>query len=127
MVEITFHGDRVRFNIQGWDKLWSVKSELDIPIAHVRAVRIDPEPARGWFHGIRVPGTDIPHVITAGTFYQKDGWVFFDVHDPDKTIVLDLDHEHYKRLVIEVADPATSVASLEDALAHNARVQSAMK
>src|SRR5580658_7483581 len=109
MVELTIGDERVRFEVQGWDKLWSLKSELDIPLAHIRGVRIDPEPARGWFHGLRVPGTDIPHVITAGTFYQRDGWVFFDVRDPEKTIVLELDHERYKRLVIEVADPAATV------------------
>ena len=115
MVDITLDGDRVRFEVQGWDKLWALKSELSIPLSHVRGVRIDPEAARGWFHGLRVPGTDIPHVITAGTFYQKDGWVFFDVHDPEKTIVLDLDHEHYKRMVIEVADPPAAVKLLEGA------------
>ncbi|HTR78540.1 MAG TPA: DUF4429 domain-containing protein [Gemmatimonadaceae bacterium] len=115
MVDITLDGDRVRFEVQGWDKLWALKSELSIPLSQVRGVRIDPEAARGWFHGLRVPGTDIPHVITAGTFYQKDGWVFFDVHDPEKTIVLDLDHEHYKRMVIEVADPPAAVKLLEGA------------
>ena len=38
--------------------------------------------------------------------------VCYHVHHPDNTIVLELDHEHYKRLVIEVADPAASVAML---------------
>lgn len=127
MVELTIGTDHVRFEMKGWDKIWALKSDLQIPLSHIRAVRVDPEPARGWYHGLRVPGTDIPGVITAGTFHQKDGWVFFDVHDPDKTIVLDLDHEHYKRLVIEVADPAATVASLQAALARNGMVQGAMK
>ena len=37
--------------------------------------------------------------------------VCYHVHHPDNTIVLELDHEHYTRRVIEVADPA-SVAML---------------
>jgi hypothetical protein len=116
MVEVTVQGDRVRFVVQGWDKLWALKSELEIPLAHITSARIDPEPARGWWHGIRLPGTSIPGLLTAGTFYQKDGAVFYDVHDPEQTIVLELEHEHYRRLVIEVASPGAVVDSIRRAL-----------
>ncbi|HEY7894585.1 MAG TPA: hypothetical protein VIC24_06770 [Gemmatimonadaceae bacterium] len=116
MVEISVEGDRVRFDVDGWDKMWALKSRLEIPLAHITSVRIDSEPARGWWHGFRMPGTQIPGVLTAGTFYQHDGAVFYDVHDPDHTIVIELDHEHYHRLVVEVADPPAAVKLLDDAL-----------
>jgi len=115
MVEISVVGDRVRFEVEGLDKFWALKSHLEIPLEHVLNARIDPEPARGWWHGVRLPGTQIPGVLTAGSFYQHGGFVFYDVHNPDNTIVLDLDHEHYKQLVIEVADPAAAVALLSRA------------
>jgi hypothetical protein len=117
MVEISINRDRVRFEVEGWDKLWAFKSRLEIPLAHIRSVRIDPEPARGWWHGLKLAGTGIPGVFTAGTFIQSDGAVFFDVHDPERTIVLELDHEHYKRLVLEVSSPEAALALLNDALA----------
>ncbi|CAN5856570.1 hypothetical protein BH11GEM2_BH11GEM2_24630 [soil metagenome] len=112
MVEISIADGRVHFEVKGWDKLWALHSRLEIPVEHIRAVRADPEPARGRWHGFRLPGTQIPGLLTAGTFYQDGEWVFYDVHHPDNTIVLELDHEHYKRLVIEVADPAAAVALL---------------
>jgi len=117
MVTVTVEGDRVRFEVEGWDKLWALKSQLEIPLAHIASVRVDPEPARGWWHGLRMPGTQVPGVLTAGTFYQSGGAVFYDVHDPEGTIVLELDHEHYKRLVIEVEHPAEVVARLQAAVA----------
>jgi hypothetical protein len=117
MVTVSVEGDRVRFSVEGWDKLWALKSELEIPVSHIRAARADPEPARGWWHGLRLPGTQIPGVLTAGTFYQSDGAVFYDVHDPERTVVIDLDHEHYKRLVIEVEKPAHVVTLLQSAIA----------
>ena len=80
-------------------------------------MRAHPEPARGWWYGFRMPGSQIPGVLTAGTFYQSDGAVFYDVRDPDQTIVLELNHEHYKRLVIEVEDPDATVARLKRAMA----------
>jgi hypothetical protein len=115
MVHISIHGDRIRFEVEGWDKLWALKSHLEIPVAHIRSVRVDPEPARGWWHGLRLAGTQLPGVLTAGMFYQHDGAVFYDVHDPERTIVLDLDHEFYKRLVLEVADPAAAVLDIQRA------------
>jgi hypothetical protein len=118
MVRVSITGDRVRFDVEGWDKLWAFKSQLDIPVAHIRSVRFDPDAATGWWHGLRIPGTQIPGVITAGTYYQRDGAVFYDVHDPQRTIVLELDHEHYKRLVVEVEDPLATVKQLQAALHH---------
>lgn len=112
MVDITIENGRVHFDVQGWDRLWALRSRLEIPVEHIHSVRIDPEPAKGWWHGLRLPGTQIPGLLTAGTFFQDGDWVFYDVHDPENTIVLELDHEHYKRLVIEVADPAAAVARL---------------
>ncbi len=117
MVRVSIEADRVRFEVEGWDKLWALRSSLEIPLAHIRSVRIDPEPARGWWHGLRLPGTQIPGILTAGTFYQSGGAVFYDVHDPARTSVLELDHEHYPRLVIEVHDPAATVDTIRSALA----------
>jgi hypothetical protein len=117
MVHVSIHSDRVRFEVEGWDKLWALKSQLEIPVAHIRAVRADPEPARGWWHGLRLPGTQVPGILTAGTFYQSDGFVFYDVHDPERTVVIDLDHEQYQRLVIEVANPAEVVERLRSVIA----------
>jgi hypothetical protein len=37
--------------------------------------------------------------------------VFWDVHDPKKTI--SLEHEFYRKLIIEVADPSATVAMLQ--------------
>ena len=117
MVTVTVQGDRVRFEVEGWDKLWALKSQLEIPLTHIRSVRADPEPARGWWHGLRLPGTQIPGLLTAGSFYQSGGFVFYDVHDPERTVVIELDHEHYQRLVIEVADTANVVETLRSAIA----------
>ncbi len=116
MVEISYVGDRVHFEVEGSDRFWAFKSHLDIPLAHITSAWIDPAAAKGWWHGMRLPGTNIPGVILAGTFYQSEGKVFFDVHHPDRTIIIELDHETYHHLVIEVADPEAELAKLRRAL-----------
>ena len=44
-----------------------MKNRLDIPLAHIKAARIDPNAARGWWHGIRFPGRQIPGLGFAGS------------------------------------------------------------
>ena len=116
MVEVTVAGGAAVFEIEGLDKLWSLQSRLEIPLAHIKGVRLDPAIARGWRHGLRAPGTQVPGVITAGTFYQHGKRVFWDVHDPDRTIVVELVDERYDELVVEVESPTTVQGRLQQAL-----------
>jgi hypothetical protein len=116
LVEIWIADSVVVFAVQGMDRLWSLKSQIEVPLSHITGVVADPDAARGWWHGFRLPGTQIPGVITAGTFYQNGRRVFYDVHDTDKTIVIELDHEQYDQLVVEVANPQAEVAKLTSAV-----------
>ena len=115
MVEIEIAGDVAVLEVRGWSKLWALKSRLEIPLANVRGVRADPQAARGWWKGIRAPGTHIPGVIAAGTFYRDGKRVFWDVRDPERTIVIELADDDYDELIVEVADPAAEVGRIQGA------------
>jgi len=65
---------------------------------------------------MRLPGSFIPGVLTAGTFYQHGEFTFWDVHDPDKTIVITLHDETYGRLVVEVQNPEAAISDISTAL-----------
>ena len=86
------------------------------PATHVVGAQADPQEAQGWWRGIRSGGTQIPGVITAGTFYQDGERVFWDVHNHEKTVVIKPTDERYARLVIEVEDPPATVTVIEEAL-----------
>ena len=78
---------KLTLHVRGADKLWAFKSSLEIALVHITGVRADPEAARGWYHGIRMPGTNVPGVIT-----------------------------HYNELVVEVDDPEAAVGLILNAL-----------
>ncbi|WP_432977422.1 hypothetical protein [Dactylosporangium sp. CA-233914] len=116
MAKVSIDGDELVVEIEGMDKLWSLKSRLVIPLANVRGATADPgiaaEPK-----GTKAPGTHLPGVITAGTFHQDGERVFWNVRDGARTIVIQLADERYSRLVVEVADPAATVTLIERAVA----------
>ena len=113
MIEISLGPGVLILDVQGWSKLWTLKSRLEIPLENIRGVRVDPEIARGWWKGIRAPGTHIPGVIVAGTFYHDGKRVFWDVRDAESTIVIELIDESYDQLIVEVADPLAAVTKIE--------------
>src|ERR1700733_10864157 len=116
MVDLSISSGNLVLHVRGADKLWAFKSSLEIPVAHVAEVRPDPVIARAWWHGIRMPGTSIVGVLTAGTFYQDGKRVFWDVHNPDQTVVIGLKDERYNQLIVEVADPIAALELVKDAL-----------
>jgi len=115
-VDLSIAEGKLMLNVRGADKLWAFRSSLEIPLVHIAGVRADPEVARGWYHGIRMPGTNVPGVITAGTFYRDGKRVFWDVHHPERTIVIDLHDERFNQLVVEVADPEAAVKLIQNVL-----------
>lgn len=116
MTEVELTRDSLVVHVRGMDQLWALKSRLEIPLSHVVGAEVDPELAREWHKGIRASGTHVPGVITAGTFYQEGERVFWDVHDPEKAVVIQLQEERYARLVIEVEDPRATAAAIQKPL-----------
>jgi hypothetical protein len=115
MARMDIAGDKLIVEIEGLDKLWAFKSRLEIPLANVRGATADPGAARGP-KGIRNAGAHFPGILTAGTFHIDGERVFWDVRDPAKAVVIQLNDERYTRLIIEVADPRTTVDLIEHAI-----------
>ena len=99
----------LHLNIQGSDKLWALKSRMELPLINVVGATSAATEAREWLHGLRLGGTHVPGVVSAGRFYSHGKWVFWDVHDPDKAIAIELRDQRYSKLVIEVDDPDAEI------------------
>jgi hypothetical protein len=63
-------------------------------------------------------------VLTAGTFYQHGKRVFWDVHNPENTVVIELRDERYDELIVEVADPQLIVEQVRAALPNSNEAKS---
>ena len=116
MVELEIANNNLVIHVKGADKLWAFRSTLEIPLTHIAGVRTDPAIADGWWKGFRFPGTNLPGVIAAGTFYYHGKTVFWDVHHGENAIILDLHDERYDELIVEVADTGAAVQMIRNAV-----------
>lgn len=116
MVQVSIGNSTAVFTVQGLHKVWALKSRLEFPLAHVADVRAaDPGVLRGWWKGLRLPGTHLPGVLAAGTFYKDGQRTFWDVRDASRAIVVELTNEPYHQLIVEVADPTAEIARFQAA------------
>ncbi len=114
MTEVEIAGGEMRVVVEGFDKVLALRSSIAVPLSHIRGASQDPDALREP-HGLRLMGTSLPGVVAAGSFYDGE-WLFMDVHDPDRAVKIELDHERYKALIVEVADPAATVQAINAAI-----------
>jgi len=113
VTEVEIAGGTLIDHVRDMHKLWALRSRLEIPLAQVSDAEESSETAHGGAKGFKLPGTYIPGVIPASTFYHEGDRVFWGVHDPEKAVVVRLTGERYARLVIEVADPVATTATVQ--------------
>jgi hypothetical protein len=116
MVNVSVEANRAIFTVEGMHKLWAIKSRIEIPLTHITGVDVNHDQVSSWWHGFKVLGTDLPGLFAMGTFYYHGELVFWDVTDLRKTIIVSLEHERYKKLIIEVDDPAATADMLNAAI-----------
>jgi hypothetical protein len=121
VTKVEIEDGRLIARIQGLDQVLAFKSELSIPLTHVKGAAVSPpEVRRRWRNPLRIRllGSDMPYVVMAGSFVFLEGeHAFWDVHDPDGTVVIELDHEKFAKLVLEVEDPEATTAAINAAVA----------
>jgi len=119
VTEYTITGSTLELTVEGMDKLWALRSHLSIPLHDITEVHSEPNKGVEALSGVKVAGARIPGVLQAGTFAGTDGLMFWDVHRPGHAIVISLEHEHYRALVVDVQDPDTAAAEIGQAAANS--------
>jgi hypothetical protein len=109
--------DSLTVHIQGADKLWALRSQLQIPLVNVISAQAANVEAHKWFHGLRLAGAEIPGVISVGRFCSHGEHVFWDVHEPDRAIAIGLRDNRFDKLVIEVENPEREIGRIREAIA----------
>ncbi|MEV6868437.1 hypothetical protein AB0M44_46595 [Streptosporangium subroseum] len=100
--------------LQGLRQVFGRWRPLTIPWTHIKGASIDERVARS-FPGARWGvSSHIPGVITLGSFWRDGRRDFWDVRDPRKAVIVELTGEKYDRLILEVAEPVTAAATINE-------------
>jgi hypothetical protein len=115
MAAIRIDGTELVVEMHGLaEKMMALRSEIRVPLAHVKGIRARPAELFDDTFIVRVFGASLIDTHL-GYFWKKgDGIVFVDVHNlrEGNILVVDLEHEKLKHLYVECAggEPAEELA-----------------
>jgi hypothetical protein len=107
MATIEIKDKALHVNIEGLDKILALRSSITVPLSHIRSVAARPDISKLMYMSVtaKFRGVNTPGHLLAGTLVMADGSgdVFCDVRDGENAIAIELHHEQYKRLILEVS------------------------
>lgn len=116
MADVELTSTSLIIHIRGADRFFAMQSMLEVPLQHIASVDSAADEARRVWHGLRIGGTNLPGIITAGRFVQHGEWAFWDVHDPQNAIGIQLRDESYAKLIVGVDDPGATTQAIRAAI-----------
>jgi hypothetical protein len=115
---VTIEDGNLVFELHGVDEFLSIKRSISVPLQHIVSVSTERVPWQP-FKQMKVAGASLPGVVKDGRFLSSSGMMFFEMHDPDKCVTVNLDHERYKKIVFEVEDKEATAKQIDEALQSN--------
>lgn len=105
-MHLTRTSTHLSIHLDGYERLWAfhLGSSIEVPLGDIIEVSTDLPPST--WRELRAPGTFLPGVIKAGTYYTERGREFWYVTQPS-VLIIDMREGYYKRIVISLSDNET--------------------
>ncbi len=101
-MNIVIDKDVMSIELSNLEKILSFHNSLKLPISQITEVSDTLLPPT--WKEIRAPGTAIPGLIKAGTYYTFRGKEFWMLKKKDNPIRIELKNNKFKRLILGVND-----------------------
>ncbi len=111
-MKLNLENGNLTLDLEWYEQLWAVtlESQMQIPLDRIDRVTTA-APASNWAE-VRAPGTFLPGVIKAGTYYTKQGRDFWYVTTDKNYLTLELHDEPYRRIIITIPDHRSWCATI---------------
>lgn len=109
-------GDQVVARLKGWRAIWAVKRSVSIPVSTVVSASHDAE-VRAHVSAKLRRRKSPSGVIRIGAYHSLEGWSFWSIGLGRNAVVVEASGARYRFVVVEVEDPAATVAEIRAACA----------
>jgi hypothetical protein len=116
---IALTNGRAAIRVDGLDRLYALRSRIEVYLDRVRGARVDPVLARRF--AVLTSREASPPRLLMGTFVAVGDTIFCDVRDPAGAVVIDLADEHFRSLIVGVDAPDVAAAAINQAAAAKRR------
>ena len=112
-MELDITKDTLDIRLDFWEKVWSFHGNFSIPLEQVVKAKYTKVPRGFW--QLRLPGTHLPSVFKAGTYYTQGNKEFWYIHGWKKEyLYLELEGHSYEVIVLDIENGNTLAADLNN-------------
>lgn len=112
-MKIILTKDYLKINFSTAKKILSMKGSFTIPLKHIQSITTElPKPT---WEEIKAPGTMIPGLIKAGTYYTEKGKQFWFVTKGKGILNIKLKNESYQRIILGIDNNVKWAKKISDA------------
>lgn len=106
-------------DLEWYEQLWAftLTKTFAIPLHHIEQVTTTP-PQTSW-KDLRAPGTALPGVIRAGTYYTPRGKEFWYATRDGQFLTLELSQEPYRRMIFTTPESNNWATQIQHRRAHH--------
>ena len=94
----------------------SFARSFEFPLENIAGAEVDHSLAPAWFKRLEFMASYLPAVKKPGTYYEDANCIFWEIEDPNSTIVISLRNEPHEKLIVGVANPQLAVETIENVL-----------
>ncbi len=116
-MKLEIHKKELKISLSFWESVWSIKRSLVVRLDQITEVNGN-KPKWGWLV-LRLPGTFVPGVIRAGSYWTKRGWEFWYAVRKRPFVTLELRDHHYKRIILTTRDADKWMKQINAAVTRN--------
>lgn len=103
-IHVSVGSDIVEVGLSGWDRVFALKSRLDIPRDRITGVSVVDRSEVGWPPVLRAPGTFVPGAVKHGSYGVGDKRQFWALFRQERVLVITVDQWKYARVVLGLED-----------------------
>lgn len=118
-MKLRIESDKLQIEFNFWEQVWGVKFNKiwEIPLVNIESAT-SKEPQSNW-REIKAPGSFVPGLIKAGTYYTNRGKEFWYVTKETNYLTLELSNESYKRIILNIDESESWVERINQLVIHS--------
>jgi hypothetical protein len=114
-MKINIYNGNLNIQLKGAEKIWALKGKMSVPLSAITCVRIGKPVVYNF--AFRLPGTFVPCVIKAGTYWSRSqGWEFWYVTRKyfGKALILGVNYNKFSKIVLGIDNVEAIVQKINE-------------
>ena len=118
-MKLVYDRKGITLQLDGMERMWAFKASFRIPYDCVEDVQAANDSGLSAIPGIRLPGTHIPGVIVAGTYFNMKEKLFLYVVKSRPVLKISLKGHSYDKVILSIDSPFIEAATILEYLVEN--------